>query len=101
MKSVSLSARLFARALAATLCFIAGIASAGEIHVLLGVDPADATGDVLLSASLAPAQSLTRATGSKTTIAQTSTMAEVMRASRTVENEIIIAPAHVTASAIL
>ena len=28
-------------------------------------------------------------------------MAEVMRASRTVENEIIIAPAHVTASAIL
>jgi hypothetical protein len=28
-------------------------------------------------------------------------MAEVMRASRTVENEVIIAPAHVTASAIL
>ena len=72
-----------------------------EIHVLLGVDPADASGDVLLSASLAPAQSLTRATGSRTTIAQTSTMAEVMRASRTVENEIIIAPAHVTASAVL
>jgi rhodanese-related sulfurtransferase len=101
MKSSPLSARLVARTLAATLCFAAAIASAGEIHVLLGVDPADATGDVLLSASLAPAQSLTRATGSKTTIAQTSTMAEVMRASRTVENEIIIAPAHVTASAVL
>ena len=46
-------------------------AAAAEIHVLLGVDPADASGDVLLSASLAPAQSLTRATGSRTTITQT------------------------------
>ena len=56
----------------------AGSAAAAEIHVLLGVDPADATGDVLLSASLAPAQSLSRATGSRTTITQTSTMAEVI-----------------------
>lgn len=101
MKSFPKSARLVARTLVATLYFTAVAAAAGEIHVLLGVDPADATGDVLLSASLAPAQSLTRATGSKTTITQTSTMAEVMRASRTVENEIIIAPAHVTASAVL
>ena len=91
------SACASALALFYSLSFAAG----GEIHVLLGVDPADATGDVLLSASLAPAQSLTRATGTRTTIAQTSTMADVMRASRTVENEIIIAPAHVTASAIL
>jgi hypothetical protein len=37
----------------------------------------------------------------RTTITQTSSMAEVMRASRTVENDVIIAPAHVTASAIL
>ncbi len=96
-----LSARATAQALFFALSLGAGAAAAAEIHVLLGVDPADATGDVLLSASLAPAQSLTRATGSRTTITQTSTMAEVMRASRTVENEIIIAPAHVTASAIL
>jgi rhodanese-related sulfurtransferase len=101
MNSSPLSARVAARVLFLALSFAAGIASAAEIHVLLGVDPADATGDVLLSASLAPAQSITRSTGSKTTITQTSTMAEVMRASRTVENEIIIAPAHVTASAIL
>ncbi|MEO8081242.1 MAG: rhodanese-like domain-containing protein, partial [Caldimonas sp.] len=52
-------------------------------------------------ASLAPSQSLSRSTGSKTTIIQTSSMKDVMRASRTVENEVIIAPAHVTASAIL
>jgi rhodanese-related sulfurtransferase len=100
MTSSSKSARAVL-ALLAGLVLAGGSAAAGEIRVLLGVDPADASGDVLLSASLAPAQSLTRATGSRTTIAQTSTMAEVMRASRTVENEIIIAPAHVTASAIL
>src|ERR1039457_945720 len=75
--------------------------AASEVHVLLGIDPADTVGDVLLSASLAPSQSLGKATGVRTTITQTSTMTEVMRASRTVENEIIIAPAHVTASAIL
>ncbi len=101
MTSSSKSASAAMISLLLGLVLGAGSAASAEIHVLLGVDPADATGDVLLSASLAPAQSLTRATGSRTTIAQTSTMAEVMRASRTVENEIIIAPAHVTASAIL
>jgi len=101
MSSLPLSARAALRVVVAALGFGIGAAGAAEIHVLLGVDPADASGDVLLSASLAPAQSLSRATGSKTTITQTSTMAEVMRASRTVENEIIIAPAHVTASAVL
>ena len=99
MQPLATSAR--AAALAALCSLFAAGAFAGEIHVLLGVDPADSTGDVLLSASLAPAQSLTKATGQRTTVAQTATMAEVMRASRTVENEIIIAPAHVTASAIL
>ncbi|HEX4232908.1 MAG TPA: rhodanese-like domain-containing protein [Caldimonas sp.] len=101
MKSISMSVRSAARAAAIAAVFAAGTAQAGEIRVLLGIDPADATGDVLLSASLMPAQSLTHATGQRTTITQTSTMAEVMRASRTVENEIIIGPAHVTASAIL
>ncbi len=88
----------------AVLALLAGAlvpAFAAEVHVLLGVDPADTAGDLLLSASLVPSQTLTRATGSKTTITQTSSMKDVMRASRTVENEMIIAPAHVTASAIL
>jgi len=78
-----------------------GAEAATDVRVLLGIDPADSSGDVLLSASVAPSQSLTRVTGMRTTITQTSSMAEVMRASRTVENEVIIAPAHVTASAIL
>ena len=101
MNALSTSVRTAAFALALGFSLVGGAAAAGEIHVLLGVDPADSTSDVLLSASLAPAQSLTRVTGQRTTIAQTSSMAEVMRASRTVENEIIIAPAHVTSSAIL
>ena len=92
------------RALAAAAfaaCAMASAQAATDVRVLLGIDPADSVGAVLLSASLAPSQSLTRTTGVRTTITQTSSMFEVMRASRTVENEIIIAPAHVTASAIL
>jgi len=86
---------------AAVLLLVACGARAADVRVLLGVDPADSGGDVMLSASLAPAQSLTRTFGAKTTVTQTSTMHEVMRASRTVENEILIAPSHVTASALL
>jgi len=88
-------------ALALAASALGGAEAASDVRVLLGIDPAESAGDVLLSASVAPSQSLTRVTGMRTTITQTSNMAEVMRASRTVENEVIIAPAHVTASAIL
>ena len=56
MTSSSKSARAAALALFAGLVLGIGSAAAAEIHVLLGVDPADASGDVLLSASLAPAR---------------------------------------------
>ena len=88
-------------ALALAAAALTGARAANEVRVVLGIDPADSSGDVLLSASVGPSQSITRATGMRATITQTSSMAEVMRASRTVENEVIIAPAHVTASAIL
>ena len=101
MKSSSPSFSVFCAVLFGALLGGLGTATAADVRVLLGVDPADTSGSVLLSASLAPAQSMTRVTGSRTTITQTSVMAEVMRASRTVENEVIIAPAHVTASAML
>jgi rhodanese-related sulfurtransferase len=104
MKPMSTSAFALLRLFAAVTLLAAsasGALAASEVRVLLGIDPADSAGDVLLSASLGPSQSLGKATGARTTITQTSTMAEVMRASRTVENEIIIAPAHVTASAVL
>ena len=70
-----------AAALAALCSLFAGAAFAGEIHVLLGIDPADTAGDVLLSASLAPAQTLTKATGQRTTVAQTMTSVQSARAS--------------------
>lgn len=96
------SARLpLHRLLPALALGLAAGAAQADIRVLLGVDPADAAPDLMVSASLGPSQSLGRATGGKATITQTSSMADVMRASRTVENEVIIAPSHVTASAIL
>ena len=72
-----------------------------ELHVLLGVDPSDDVKGVALNPTLAPALSLTRASGVRATITRTGNMGEAMRASRTLENEVLIAPAHVTASAIL
>ena len=99
MKAAAVVRSLAALAFAATA--LTGAHAANEVRVLLGIDPADSSGDVLLSASVGPSQSMTRATGMRATITQTSSMAEVMRASRTVENEVIIAPSHVTASAIL
>src|SRR5678815_3920643 len=100
MRAIVVFVRSFA-ALALALAAASAAYAATEVRVLLGIDPADSQGDVLLSAGVAPSQSLTKATGLRTTITQTSSMAEVMRASRTVENDVIIAPAHVTASAIL
>jgi rhodanese-related sulfurtransferase len=76
-------------------------AAPGELHVLLGVDPSDETRTVALSPTLAPSISLSKYTGEKVTITQTANMSDVMRASRAVDNEVIIGPAHVTASAVL
>ncbi len=83
------------------LCAATSPAHAAEVRVLMGIDPSDVKGDIGPAAVIAPAQSLTRAMGSRATISQAGLMADAMRASRTVENEIIIAPAHVTASAML
>ena len=76
-------------------------AARAELRVLLGVDPSDDVKGVVLDSTLSMAESLTRATRMRTAISRTSNMGEAMRASRTLENDILIAPAHVTASAIL
>jgi len=86
---------------AVALCTAGMAARSADIHVLMGIDPSEIKNDMGANSSLAPAQSLTRMMGSRASILQTASMADAMRASRTVENEIIIAPAHVTASAIL
>ena len=85
------------------VCAGASIASAtpGELHVLLGLDPSDDTQALAVAATLAPAISLSKYTGERATITQTSNMSDVMRASRAVDNDVIIGPAHVTASGIL
>lgn len=74
--------------------------AASETRVLLGIDPSDA-GVLMLTAPVTSGQSLSRAIGTRAIITQSSSMADLMRASRTLENDVIVAPAHVTASAIL
>jgi rhodanese-related sulfurtransferase len=89
-------------AAAALLSAVAGAhAGPAELRVLLGVDPSDESQGIELNPTLAPAVSMQRMTGLRTTFTRTSNMGEAMRASRTVENEVIIGPAHVTASAVL
>jgi rhodanese-related sulfurtransferase len=101
MTSSSLMRATFKVLSAFALCALCVPAYSAELRVLLGIEPFDLKNDMGPTASMAPAQSMSRAMGARATINQTSVMAEAMRASRTVENEIIIAPAHVTASAIL
>ncbi|MEO7057905.1 MAG: rhodanese-like domain-containing protein [Caldimonas sp.] len=101
MTSSSLMSAMFKVLSTFVLCATGLTAHAAELHVLMGIDPSDLKNDMGATASVAPAQSMTRAMGARATINQIGVMAEAMRASRTVENEIIIAPAHVTASAIL
>lgn len=94
-----LPALLAALVCAATLPVHAAAPTA--LRVLLGVDPSDDAKSLPLDPTLAPAASLQRVTGLRTTILRTRDMGEAMRASRTLENEVLIAPAHVTASALL
>ena len=81
----------------------AGITKAtkADLQVLLGTDPSDATHGTALNETLAPAASLSKVLGTRVVVTQTQRMSEVLRASRTLENAVIIAPAHVTASALL
>ena len=70
-------------------------------QVLLGTDPSDAPHGTAVNETLAPAASLSKVLGRPVVMTQTQRMSEVLRASRTRENALIIAPAHVTASALL
>lgn len=92
---------LFKIAIILAFCSAGIEARSADVHVLMGIDPSEIKSEIGANSSVVPAQSLTRKMGLRASILQTASMAEAMRASRTVENEIIIAPAHVTASAIL
>ena len=72
--------------------------ASADVKVLVGTDPADEGGGSLGFLALPP--SLQDALGKKVVYRQTSNLTDVMRASRTQENDILVGPPHVTASAI-
>jgi len=69
-------------------------------RVLLGIDPSDDVGqqEQLLGEPLAP--SLSSALENYVQVKQTTNLTDVMRATYTEENDIVIGPPHITASAI-
>jgi rhodanese-related sulfurtransferase/ABC-type phosphate/phosphonate transport system substrate-binding protein len=74
--------------------------AAADFKILVGLDPADesAKNNFAYAGGIAP--SLTAALGTKVLHKQTSNLTDVMRASRTQENDVLVGPPHVTASAI-
>ena len=76
------------------------IAQDAPFRVLLGVDPSDEAGlqEQALGAPIAP--SMSSAMQNRVQVKQTTNLTDVMRATRTEENDIVIGPPHVTASAI-
>ncbi len=72
--------------------------NAAEFKVLISIDPSDKTVGSIATAG--PAATLTRALGTPAQILSSSDLKDSMRATRTNENQVIIGPAHVTASAL-
>ena len=83
-------------ALSCTLLF--PLTAIADITILVGTDPADEGEGNLGFLALPP--SLQESLGKKVIHKQTSNLTDVMRASRTQENDILVGPPHVTASAI-
>ncbi len=79
---------------------LASPAAHAEYKVLIGIDPADEANKKTITAGVLPNTSLSAALGSSISLKQTNDLTDVMRATRTQENDIIIGPAHVAASAI-
>ena len=90
--------RLLARIL--LLAAVAGPAAAqsgGEVKVLIGLDPSDSEG--LLVNGTALAATLGNAAGRPVKVTKSDDLGNAMRATRTGEYDVFIAPAHVAASA--
>ena len=78
--------------------FLSGLAQA-DYKVLIGVDPADVQ-NKNLATLVSPTPALTTAMGGQVSLRQTTDLTDAMRATRTQENDIVIGPAHIAASAI-
>ncbi len=87
-------------AVLAPISFACSLPAYADYKALIGIDPADEVNKKSVTAGLLPSASLSNALGSTVTLKQTSDLTDVMRATRTQENDIIIGPAHVAASAI-
>lgn len=83
-------------ALSSTLLF--PLAASADFTILVGTDPADEAEGNLGFLALPP--SLQDTLGKKVIYKQTTNLTDVMRASRTQENDVLVGPPHVTASAV-
>src|SRR5690606_21126481 len=87
------------------LCVLLGLAALplsamAEFRVLVGLDPADEAARQNRALGAAPGPSLSAALGTKVLLRSTSNLTEVMRATRTKENNVLVGPPHVAASAV-
>ena len=96
----SLSHRIARRLRAAAACtaVCAAAAHAADFQVLVSLDPSDSRRSIVTTA--APAAALGRLIGSPARMLVSSDLKDSMRATRTGENQAIIGPAHVMASAL-
>ncbi|WP_161603792.1 rhodanese-like domain-containing protein [Noviherbaspirillum massiliense] len=69
-----------------------------EMRVLVAVDPSDAVSNNVIG--IGSLDTLSKSLNTKAIVTKTQNLSDAMRASRTVENDVIIGPAHVTASAV-
>ncbi|MEN3366134.1 MAG: hypothetical protein V7606_3408 [Burkholderiales bacterium] len=76
------------------------VQAAADFKILVGLDPADEVGKRNLAYAGGITPSLSAALGTKILHKQTSNLTDVMRATRTQENDALVGPPHVTASAI-
>ncbi|MDB5773127.1 MAG: sulfurtransferase [Burkholderia sp.] len=76
------------------------VQAAADFKILVGLDPADEIGKRNLAYAGGITPSLSAALGTRILHKQTSNLTDVMRATRTQENDALVGPPHVTASAI-
>ena len=84
--------------LLASVCFSAS--AYAEFKVLIGVDPADMQSKNLATL-VSPTPGISSALGAQVSLRQTADLTDAMRATRTQENDVVVGPAHVAASAIM
>ncbi len=84
--------------LALFLLTLGGVAAAADFKVLVSVDPADSTRGFIGTATAAAA--LSKTVNANARVLLSNDLKDSMRATRTGENQVIIGPAHVMASAL-